>query len=279
MLQSNAGSLKSSAPSLGVYAAGNFTLFFGKNARQSGISVGLAFTRFATTYEMEEPIVYTYKANDGSDDYRRQISVSSLTEKMSYSVFNFPVQLNYRMKMGAKKNWVTQFRAGPSLLFLQATTDYNTTIDIGGIYQIDTAGGDRIAYYDYFDNQSTWNVYLTASGINKQSTANSAAAVFDGLQRAGGYDFAAGKVYRDQEKVSRLSYAFNFSWDAQYKKSQESPLSLKAGVHITYAPSTGSKDKYKMIDRTTDEYNSIFNSNGRSYYFAYGFNIGLVYDF
>ncbi len=279
VLESSEGSLKNSAPSLGVFAGGNFTLFLGRNARKTGISIGLGFTRFVTTYELGKPIVYTYKSNDGSDDYRRQISISSLHEKMSYSVFNFPVQFNYRMKMGEKKNWVMQLRGGPSLLFLQSSTDYNTTMDIGGIYQIDTVSGDRVTYYDHFDRNSTWNVFLTTSGINKQSTTSSAAAVFDGLQRAGGYDFVAGKVYRDQQKLSRLSYALNFSWDAQYKKSQDSPLSLKAGLHVTYGPSTGSSDKYKIVDRSADEYNSIFNSNGPSYYLAYGITLGMVYDF
>jgi hypothetical protein len=279
VLQSQQGSIKNPDPSMGVYVTGDFAYFFGKNAKRAGVSIGFSFAAFVANYELETPIIYTYKSSDGTDLYRRQITVSSLTEKMQYNVITIPVQFNYRFRMATMKNWVIQLKGGPSLILLKALTNYNATIDVGGIYQIDTVNKDRITYYDFFDKNSTANVYLTSSGINQQASNPGAAAVFDQLNSIGNYDFAASKNFRDQSTSSRVTFAFNFSLDGQYRKSKNSPMAIEAGFHFVYAPSTGSKEKYTPIERTTDEYNSIFNSNGQSMYFAYGLHVGLVYDF
>jgi hypothetical protein len=60
---------------------------------------------------------------------------------------------------------------------------------------------------------------------------------------------------------------------------RESPYAFKAGFHLTYAPGTNTKTKYKALERTTDDFNPVFNSNGTSYYFAWGASVGFVYDF
>jgi len=279
VLQSKTGSLKSSTAVSGIYAGGNVVYFFGKDAKRTGISAGFSYSRCVTNYELADPIVYTYKSSDGHDFYRRQITISRLTEKMAINVVNIPVQLHYRFKVNAIKNWVINLKAGPSFILINGLTDYNATIDVGGIYQIDTVNKDKITYYDFFDKASSGNVYLTSSGINQQNSNPGAAAIFDQLNSSGNYDFASNKIFRDQRKISRVTAAFNFSLDAQYRRSRNNPMAIKAGIHFVYAPSIGSNEKYTPIERTTDEYNSIFNSNGRSVYFAYGVTLGLVYDF
>jgi len=279
VLQSKKGSLKNPGPSLGIYAGVDMAFFFGKKAKQKGISIGVTYARFVADYELAEPAVYTYKSTDGTDFYRRQITINALKEQIAYNVINIPLQFNYRFKLFNDNKWVMNLRAGPSLILFNSTSNYNSTIDVGGIYQIDTVNNDKITYYDYFNNSSTWNVYLTSSGINTQNTNPGAAAIFAQLGGSGNYDFASNKNYRGQKKSTRATYAFNFSLSGEYKKNKDFPIAIKFGIHGVYAPSIGSKEKYMPIERTTDEYNSIFNSNARSFYFAYGLNLGLVYSF
>jgi hypothetical protein len=277
ILQSTKGSLKSSSPASGIYAGGGVSYFFGNRAKRVGLSAGVFYSRFVASYELDDAIRYTYKAQDQNGDfYRRQILIDSLSEKMALNVVNIPVQLSYRFKLDGNSSWVFNIKAGPSLMLIDGLTDYKSTIDVGGIYQFDA--NDRITYTDHFDSTSTRNVYFTTFHINKQSPIPGAAAIFSQLDSIG-YDFASYKSFRDQKKTSRTTVAINLSIDGQYRKSKNNPLSVKAGVHLTYAPSVAGREKYKPIDKTTDEYNSIFNSNGSSYYLAYGINIGLVYDF
>lgn len=280
VLQSKKGSIKNSGAVLGIYAGANFVYYPGKNAKRTGLSVGFTYSRAVAGFKLTEPAVYTYKSNDGYDPYRRQITINSLTEQIAYNIFNIPVQLSYRFKPLTNDKWVINVKAGPSLMLLNATTNYNATIDFGGIYQIDTISRGAIVYYNFFNAGSSWNVYVTSAGINNQNTNPGAASIFSQLNTSSqNFDFAENKKYIGQKKLSRTTVAFNFSFDGQYKGKKDNPMAITFGIHAVYAPLFEQKQKYKPIERTTDEFNSIFNSSARSTYFNYGLNLGLVYDF
>jgi hypothetical protein len=281
VLQSIPGSLRHVSPAVGFYLSGSLAYFFGWDAKRTGICVGLTYARFTNSYDLEEnsEMVYTYKAFDGHDPYRRQITIASLAEKVTYSVVQIPIQLDYRHKLGTDDKWVIDAKAGPSLMFFTGHSNYKTTVDVGGIYQIDSLSGDKITYYDYFNAESTWNVYLTAAGIKTQNPHPGAAAVFSQLDSAGGLDFTTARVYQGDNHTTRIKVAINLSVDIEYRMKRESPYAMKAGLHLTYAPGTNTRDKYKPIEATKGDFNPIFNSNGNSYYIAYGLNVGFVYDF
>jgi hypothetical protein len=277
VLQSHNGSLSSTAPDNGVYAGGSYTYFFGQRSRRVGLSIGVYYNRFITDYTLDDPIRYTYKAKDPNGDlYRRQVSIQSLDEQITFDIVSIPLQFNYRFRIKGAKRWVFQAKAGPSLMMMKATSDYNTTIDVGGIYQV--SEDNVIMYFDQFDPTSTRNVYFTTEAINKQNASPGAEAVFAKMNSEG-YDFASNKSYRGEQKNSRTAVSINGSFEGQYKSKRESPIAVKIGLQFMYAPSTASKDEYKPIEKTTGDFNSIFNSNGDSHYFGWGGHVGLVYDF
>ncbi len=280
VLESKKGAIQNPASVNGIFAGGNYTFYFGKNAKKSGISVGINYTRFVAAFELTEPIVYTFKAFDGTDFYRRQINISNLKEEIAYNVINIPVQFDYRFKPFQATSWVINVKAGPSILLFNNTSDYNTTINFGGIYQIDTVTKNKTAYYDFFNRNSSYNVFLTSAGINQQNTNPGAASVFSQLSdNSKNYDFSFNKNYRDKQNLTLNTLAFNLSVDGQYKGKKDNQLALKFGVHFVYASIPAKKDKYIPINKTKDSFNSIYNSTAKSNYFAYGLNIGFAYSF
>ena len=277
VLQSKKGVLQDPGIVTGIYAGGDFTYYLGKR-KQTGISAGFTYAGFTALYKLTEPIIYTYKSFDGINDYRRQVTIDSLNEKIKYNVFNFPVLFNYRLYAGKGNKCVLSFKAGPSLMLFRNTSDYNATIDFGGLYQVDTISEDAITYYDHFDPGSTWNVYITSAGINTQNTAPGAANVFSQLYtNSNNYDFASHKNYRGQLNLTTATVAFNLAVDV--KRQIGSGLFIKVGAHLVYAPLFEKNEKYIPINKTSDTYNSIYNSSARSSYSAFGMYVGLAYDF
>lgn len=275
VLQSKKGALKWPAQISSIYPGGSYSYYFGRGKKKSGISVGFAYSRFTAEYELTEPAVYTFKAFDGVNFYRRQITVGSLKEALDYSVFNFPVLFAYRSRLDKKDKSVINLKAGPSFLLFSNTSRYNAVIDFGGLYQIDTVQKNRITYYDYFDPASKYNIYFTSARLASGSQPD-ADSVFRQLASKG-YDFARNKSYNGTQGLSRLAVAFNASLDVQHKISEG--LTIKAGVHFVYDLSLGKKEKYKPINRTTDKFESIYNSNAKSSYRTLGVNAGFVYNF
>lgn len=282
VLQSQKGVLKNPGLAAGLFAGGNFTHYFGKDKRQIGISVGFTYARFNADYQLTTPVVYTYKSNDGVNDYRRQVTIDSLKEGIKYNILNFPVLFNYRWHFGkeditdGKKKWVINVKAGPSLMLFNATSSYNAYISFGGLYQTDANG---ITYNDLFDTAAISNVYITADRIITRNPDRPADEVFKELHDAdAGYDFADSKNYLDTKKnASRITVAINLAFDMQRQISDA--WAFKFGAHIVYAPLPERKEKYIPADKTTDPYLSIYNSNAKSNYSAFGFNAGFVYNF
>jgi hypothetical protein len=285
VLQSQKGALKNPGLTGGLTAGINYAYYFGHGTRKNGISVGLTYSGFTADYELTEPIVYTFKSMDeAGDPYRRQIKIDSLKESITYHIFNIPVMYNlrgYYGKYGKKKNnndlrsWFN-FQAGPSLMIFHTTSDYNAHISFGGLYQTD---GQKIIYTDPFDNSDTYNFFLTADSINAQNPNPGADTIFNQLKaNADHYDFANNKSYvGTQKNPMRLAVAINLGFDLQQQISEA--LAFKIGAHFVYAPLPGTNEKYKPIDKTTDPFQSIYNSNAKSSYSAFGLTAGIVCRF
>ncbi|MEP7107929.1 MAG: hypothetical protein ABI760_08100 [Ferruginibacter sp.] len=285
VMQSKKGAIRNPGQAAGIYAGVNFAYYFGRK-RKNGISVGAIYSKFSASYQLTEPVVYTFKSFDGADDYRRQITINSLKEDITYNIFNFPLLYNLRWHIEGKKykanngkgKTIMSIKAGPSLMLFRNTSDYNAVIDFGGIYQVDpnVSGSNKITYSDFLDAASSYNVFITSQGINNQNTNPGAVNVFQQLSKS--YDFASNKNYRDKKKnLTRTAFAINATFDVEKEITYK--FAVKAGAHFVYAPLPEQKEKYKPIDKTTDEYNSIFNSSAKRVYSAFGITIGFVYNF
>ncbi len=270
------GVLKNPGILPGIYAGGHFTWYFGQKKRRSGITLGFTYSGINAEYDLSGPINYTFRSIDSSNNfYRRQILDSSLNEVIKYNIFNFPVLFNYRFPLGGTQKFIMKLQAGPSFMIFNTTSNYTATIDFGGIYQINPAQG-KIIYDDTFDPTSKSNLFFTSEKINAQNPNPGATNVFAQL-RSKGYDFADNKNYRGKQQITRVTVAFNVNVDLQCKISEG--LTIKTGPHLMYAPLLKRKEKYRMVDRTTDEYQSIYKGNAASSYSAFGVNLGFVYNF
>ncbi len=279
VLQSKKGILTNPGMVAGVYGGGSFSYYFGKKRKKTGISAGISYARFNADYQLTDPIVYTYKAFDGTNFYRRQIEITKLKEDIIYSIVNIPVMFSYRQKIpgsNPKKQWVINVKTGPSLMFFKTTSQYDAAINIGGLYQVDTVSKNKITYYDYFTPGSTYNVNFTASGINSQNPNPGAGSIFSQLySNSPAYDFAS-KQLTGKQLLTRKTIALNLYIDGQ--RTIAEGMSIKVGASFVYAPFLQVKEKYKPIDNTTDAYKSIYNSNGKSNYYSVGINVGFVYN-
>lgn len=276
VLQSKKGVLKNPGTAAGINIGADFSYFFGKTKRRSGISIGLSYAGFKADYELTNPIIYTFKSFDGADFYRRQITIDSLKEAITYSIFNFPVMFNYRMHLDHQNKSSINIKLGPSLMLLAANSNYNAQVSFGGLYQTD---GENVVYTDLFDNGSTYNFFITADSINAQNPDPGADAVFNKLkENSANYDFADNKHYEEKQKNSlRATIAFNLAIDLQKQIGKN--WGLQFGAHFIYANLPVRSEKYKPIDKTTDQFNSIYNSTSKTHYSAYGLNLGFVYHF
>lgn len=276
VLQSKKGTLTNPGLKFGIYAGGNYTHYFGKERKNIGLSIGFAYAGFTADYQITDPIVYTFKSSDGINPYRRQITINSLKEEIQYSIFNIPVMLNYRCKINSEEKWIVNFKAGPSLMLFKTTSDYNAVINFGGLYQANNTG---IIYNDFFEAESTYNIFITGDSINSQNPNPGADDIFKQLRaNADGYDFANNKNYREkQQNSTRIAVAINLGVDVQHPITED--WYFKFGLQLVYAPLMERKEKYKPIDKTTDKFLSIYNSSAASNYSALGVNMGLLYNF
>ncbi len=282
VLQSQKGSFKN--PSFSSTISSNFgaefSYYFGKKAKHMGISIGVNYCGFNATYSIEDPVEITFKSNDGVNDYRRRIRIREGSEEtLNYHVLNFPLLYKYRTKIGAKnenrgRRWSMEFSVGPSFVYFNNSSSYNVNQDFEGLYQVDTVNKDRLTWYDYFDEGSTWNVLLTTDAINNQSVTPGAEWVFNSLNGSG-YDFATNKNYVGKDKkATRYSIALNLNWDLSFKVAEF--MDVKFGVGFMVAPSLDGAAHYTPMDKTTDEYNSLYRSKIKSTYASYGLRAGIV---
>ena len=68
--------------------------------------------------------------------------------------------------------------------------------------------------------------------------------------------------------MTRTTVAINLGCDLQYNftkgKDPENGFGVQLGAHLVYVPTYGKNKEYIPIDKTTDEYNSIYNSSAKS---------------
>src|ERR1035438_4773469 len=183
--------------------------------------------------------------------------------------------LNYRFHIDKKEKSVIKMQVGPSAMFFKNTSNYNAVVDFGGLYQIDTVRKNAITYYDYFDPGSKYNVFLTSDSINAHNLTPGANNVFEQLG-AHSYDFANNKSYTGKQNLQRITVGFNLNLSVQQKISEG--LTIQMGAHFVYAPLFERMAKYKPIDKTSDAFQSIYNSNASSNYSSLGVNVGIVYN-
>jgi hypothetical protein len=283
VLQSSKGNLKNPGLRPGIYAGGNYTYYAGRVQRDIGLSVGVNFTAFFADYRLTEPVMYTFKSNDSEHDYRRRVTLDSLNESIRYNIFNFPVMFSWRFYIGKEdkegkeqRKSLLNFKAGPSLMVFSTTSEYDAYISFEGLYQADENG---IIYKDPFDDADSYNIYFTAESLRSRNPFRSAEDVFRQLRNNNAnYDFADSKNFRGKQKnESRITVGFNLDFNFQRNISDE--MSFKAGLQAVYAPIPEAKEKYIPINKTTDPYNSIYNSSAKTSYMAFGLQAGLVYNF
>jgi hypothetical protein len=279
---SSAGNLNgatfSSAPAYEI----SYSYFLSKN-RRMGITAGLGYSNYSTTYAVSSPAIYTFKSNDGTNDYRRQITLQrNSEEKINYSYISVPVLFTYRYKQSiltkrdnSIPNWWVELSAGPVIMLFNNTSNYNSTISFEGLYQTDTSG---FIYSDTYDPSSTWNLLFTEDAINAQAESPGAATVFHLLQQAG-YDFAIDSVYTGKQNISNLGLGLKASGDICYKFNDRDRFALKLGGSFTYAMLNNAANDYKLIDKTSDEYNSIYNSQLSLSHLSYNIHAGMIFQF
>ena len=272
VLQSKQGKLNTPRRLISAYSGGSYSFYFGKKKKQVGISLGITFSRFSGDYTLLDSIVYTYKAFDSMNYYRRQIKSKNLNESVASNIYNFPVLFNFRLHADRKNVTVINIRTGPSIMLFTNVSNYNAKVDFGGIYQVE---GGQIVYRDILNSSLTSNLYLTSDIIKSRSGGNDPNIVFS--QMAKSYDFKSNESYVNKQSFTRIALAYNLDFSVQHKVSET--FIMKAGAHILYAPSFKANKNYKPVDKTTDTYQSIFNSNAKANYHAMGLNIGFVYNF
>jgi hypothetical protein len=280
--QSQQGSLTSPGLNISPVYGGDISWYFNEK-RNKGLSIGITYTSFSATYRFNESAIYTFKANDGVNDYRRRITiVNGSEESIKYHVLDFPILFKFRNRFGdPKKNkkelplsWEASF--GPTILFFNNTSNYNVNINFEGLYQIDTLSQSQFTYYPTYDNNSTYNLELTGTGLNSQSSLPGVDTVFNFLN-ANGYDFAYNKNYNGQDKkANRVSVAINANFYVNYKATES--LSLKIGISILAAPLPNRSEGYEPIQNTTDTYKSFYQSKTNSFYMTGGINAGIIIE-
>lgn len=280
--ESKIGSLNNPALSISPVVGFECSRYFGSRKKNAGLSLGVNYTGFQATYEMATPSIYVFKSNDGANDYRRRVTLEAgSTEDIRYRVVNIPLYFKYRKIIIPKNsedyyNWEFEFSAGPSFLLFSNTSKYNATVDFEGLYQVDTVSRDDFTYYDYFDHNSTWNVYFTADSINAQAGSPGAQQVFSLLNDAG-YDFASGKKYSGTSpSLSRTAIAINAKIDVCYNLGDNNRFAFKFGAYMVYAPMPDQSSGYQFVDSTADSYLSFYQSKAKTHYFAFGLNAGIV---
>lgn len=289
--QSSEGSLTNPGLNISPVYGGDISWYFISKTRNAGISVGLNYTTFSATYRFNGSAIYTYKAYDGVNDYRRRITIANGSEEsIKYHVLDFPILFKYRNRFGKpdttktilnqtdkELKWSWEVSFGPSIIYFNNTSNYNVNINFEGLYQIDTLTKSQITYYDdYYDNQSPYNLELTGQGLNNQSLLPGADTVFNFLN-ANGYDFAYNKNFSGQDKkANRISIAINANFNVNYKATES--LSLKFGISILAAPLPNRSEGYEPIQNTTDTYKSFYQSKTNSFYMTGGLNAGIIID-
>lgn len=272
-LQSNNGSFKSSKK---IYFSttfgGNLSYYFGNGKKLFGIAAGLSYTGYTINYTVEQSALYTFKANDGENNYRRRVTVKNgSNEDIKYQIYNVPVLFKYRHRADSVRYWSYEISLGPSAIFFNNSSKYNVNVAYEGLYQI---AGDAFVWDDYFDPGSSYNLYITDGALNAQSPIPGADTVFNLLNQKG-YDFKNKNYQGDDKNATRISIAINLNFDLSY--AVNSSMDIKFGAGLVVAPLMQSTSHYHNLVNSSDGYNSYYRSKISSTYVSYGLHLGIAY--
>jgi hypothetical protein len=278
---SNSGKIERLKPfSFGIAISADIAFYFGKNkqSRNKGISIGVIATPFKSSFNITGA-KYVFQSNDGESDYRRIITLVSDTETVNFNILNFPLMFKYKGRFGQK--WAYELSAGPSFLLISGFSYQQTTFNFEGVY------GSDVTKENYVQSKNDWlltDAAITKSKGNTQDLFNKLAnSNSQELIDAGkGYDFKMNDRISTTEKTkisSRTGFAFNAAADVFYHIGPKT--AIKGGFVFYTAPSVSNSnaDKYQMVDKSSrynGKYNSVFNSQAKLNYSAFGLFVGLI---
>ncbi len=273
VLQSNNGSFKSSHKLyFSTTFGGNMSYYFGNGKKLFGLAAGLNYSSYSINYNVEESAFYTFKANDGVNDYRRRVTIKSgSNEEIKYQNFNVPLLFKYRHRNDSVRYWSYEVSFGPSVIFFNNKSKYNVNVAYEGLYQI---AGDAFIWDDYFDPSSSYNLYITDGVLNAQSPIPGADTVFN-LLNGKGYDFKNKNYQGDDKSATRISISINLNFDLSY--AVNSSVDIKFGAGLAVAPLMKSTAHYHNLVNSSDGYNSYYRSKVSATYVSYGLHIGIAY--
>ena len=268
----------------GINAGLDFSLFFGKQ-QNVGLGTGVIFTTGSSSFTTEN-IVMEYRAFDKENTaFRRIMTVSGYSEKVSFTNLMIPILLKYRTPTSDSKKVGFNLEIGPviSVYSTAKSKEGTTNIDFEGIY---STSPQHVIGYTPTTSATDW--LLTEAHVTKHiktgSVYSSVADYFDkqysrgyyvGLDKqftgAGGnvkYKIGAGGLLR-LGMIYRVSKAFYFSlgvnallaYNAHQVKSDYQPLQVKNDFAST--------DGVKI--------NSLLNSTKSNLSTQFGIFVGLHY--
>lgn len=274
-VESTYGNVKNPGVKTSVAFNGNLAYYFGKKKfkKNFGLAAGIFITNYTDKY-LVSGIKYFYKGNDGVDDYRRIITVKEAEENINFSMMNFSLQLKYRGKLRNTK-FATEIAFGPGYITSINGYSYKATIDYEGIYQYNSSL-QKFEYTQSFNPQNT-NWILVGELINAKDNSLADFAYELYQRNSTAYDFGLNRTFDDKNKgklSKRNGLSINAGIDILYHLS--SKLAAKAGASIIYANLANKAGDYKITDKISDKYNSIYESKAKSNYFSWGVGVGLA---
>ncbi|MEP7171050.1 MAG: thrombospondin type 3 repeat-containing protein [Bacteroidota bacterium] len=267
----------------GLYFNANIAYYFGKqNNKTKGISLGVSFMNYQADYGLNG-IKYVFKESDGVQEYHRIITIhDNSTENLSFNIINVPLLFKYKARFSGK--WAFELGAGASFIyFYSAQAKHDIYYDAEGAYQYTSLAADNNYRTEYDISKigtgdQTHDFILQYDIINGYDGNTN--ILFDKLLPGADpvYDFGLNKRDHPDKRVSSKDHngiGADATADLFYHVGPKT--AIKLGFTFIYAPSiVTQKRSYTMIDKTTDPYTSIYDSNGKSKYTSFGLNFGII---
>ena len=252
----------------------NIAYYFGKkkNNRNKGVSIGFSATQYSADYVLKN-VRYVYASKDLINDYWRIVTMKGDTETLKFSIVNIPLLFRFKSRVG-KIGY--EISAGPSFIYFSTQSKYNATFDIEAKYPIHNSAFD---FNEENYSQNNNDGLFTQEDINDNWFGSDANTFYNMLNAAdASYDFGLNKQFNNRETTSttmkRSAFALNGNFDLFYHV--KSTIAIKAGFSFVSSILKGNKTPYTMVDDSKGSYNSFYNGNGKSKYYSFGLNLGII---
>ena len=248
------------------------------------MSFGFSFTSYTTTYNISGEPIY-YKGTDVENhDYHQILRLKDGSEDLKFTIWNFPIMLRYKKKFG--ESLAGEIAAGPSLLSIgsQLKSINATEIRFEAIYQYDSISGNLFTGATYNQTYTpTINDWLiTEDHINSETEINN-------LHQSG-YNVGKAVSPSFNDISNRLGLAVNVTIDIFYHINQNTALKFGVSYIQQFSQFNHNNDDYMLASIKTTEssstgkptysseytYDSVYNSNIKSNYSAFGINAGII---